>query len=358
MSTISMKNLLETGVHFGHQTRRWNPRMAPYIYTTRSGIHIIDLKQTVQMAKRAYEALRDFTRIGERVLFVGTKKQAREVIGREAKRCGMPYVNHRWLGGLITNWTTVKKSIARMKRLEGMEENNSFEQETNTKKEALELRRELQKLHRDFGGIKDMQTLPEIMFVIDPQKEAIAVAEARKAGLKVFAVVDSNCDPRLIDYPIPGNDDAIRAISLFLQTMADAVLEGAQSIESGAEFSDDDAVMDDASLADNQRYKGEYDESGEFILDEPLSSKQKKDADSSTPEGKAGSQEEAKIETHESQDAAESRTKRAHSQEEAKIESQESQAKEKAEEGAELKEVSETKKEDKEEAPEKKKGEA
>ena len=266
-----MKNLLETGVHFGHQTRKWNPHMAPYIYTTRSGIHIIDLKKTVQMAKRAYEALRDFTRAGERVLFVGTKKQARGVIEKEAKRCGMPYVTQRWLGGLITNWATVKKSIARMKRLETMEENNSFEQESHTKKEALELKRELQKLHKDFGGIKDMQTLPEILFVIDPDKEAIAVAEARKAGLKVFAVVDSNCDPRIIDYPIPGNDDAIRAISLFLQTMADAVLEGTQSIVSGAQFSDDDAKMDEESLADDPRYKGEYDESGEFILDNPLS---------------------------------------------------------------------------------------
>lgn len=310
MSTISMKNLLETGVHFGHQTRRWNPRMAPYIYTTRSGIHIIDLKKTVQMAKRAYEALRDFTRAGERVLFVGTKKQAREVVEREAKRCNMPYVSQRWLGGLITNWATVKKSIARMKRLEVMEENNSFEQESHTKKEALELRRELQKLHKDFGGIKDMQNLPEILFVIDPDKEAIAVAEARKAGLKVFAVVDSNCDPRLIDYPIPGNDDAIRAISLFLQTMADAVLEGAQSIASGAEFSDDDARMDEESLEDNLRYKGEYDESGEFILDETLSPNKEGNTgkiESSKPQDKAESEDksEKRIEPQ-SNDTAES----------------------------------------------------
>lgn len=293
-----MKNLLETGVHFGHQTHKWNPRMAPYIYTTRSGIHIIDLKKTVQMAKRAYEALRDFTRLGERVLFVGTKKQARGVIEREAKRCNMPYVTQRWLGGLITNWTTVKKSIVRMRRLETMEENNSFEQESHTKKEALELKRELQKLHKDFGGIKDMQSLPEILFVVDPQKESIAVAEARKAGLKVFAVVDSNCDPRLIDYPIPGNDDAIRAISLFLETMADAVLEGAQSISSGAaQFSDDDAKMDEEtleeSLADDARYKGEYDESGEFILDEPLSpSKGDKKEIGDEPEAKSSSEME------------------------------------------------------------------
>ena len=273
MSTISMKNLLEAGVHFGHQTRRWNPRMAPYIYTARNGIHIIDLKKTVQMAKTAYEALRDLTREGESILFVGTKKQARETIEKEAKRCGMPYVNHRWLGGLITNWATVRKSIARMKRLESMEENDSFEQESRTKKEALELKRKLAKLRRNFNGIKDVQNLPEILFVIDPAKESIAVQEARRAGLKIFAVVDSNCNPNLIDYPIPGNDDAIRAIALFLQTMADAVLEGTRSIESGAEFSDDDASMeDDPELVaeDARRYKGEYDESGEFILDDAL----------------------------------------------------------------------------------------
>ena len=322
MSTISMKNLLETGVHFGHQTRKWNPRMAPYIYTTRSGIHIIDLKQTVQMAKRAYEALRDFTRIGERVLFVGTKKQAREVVQKEAQRCGMPYINQRWLGGLITNWATVKKSIARMKRLEVMEENDSFEQETHTKKEALELRRELQKLHKDFGGIKDMQSLPEILFVIDPHKEAIAVAEARKAGLKVFAVVDSNCDPRLIDYPIPGNDDAIRAISLFLQTMADAVLEGTQSIDSGAEFSDDDAVMDEASLSDDPRYKGEYDESGEFILDEALSPKEE-EADSSHSETKNESEDGAK--TQEGAQATEENKEKTELEEASKEEGREKQ---------------------------------
>ncbi len=277
MSTISMKNLLEAGVHFGHQTRKWDPRMSPYIYTSRSGIHIIDLKKTVQMAKIAYEALRDLSRGGASVLFVGTKKQAREVIEREAKRCRMPYVNQRWLGGLLTNWSTVKKSIARMKRLETMKENNSFEEESRTKKEALELRRELEKLHKDFSGIKDINNLPEIIFIIDPDKENIAVREARKAGLTIFAVVDSNCNPDSIDYPIPGNDDAIRAISLFLQTMADAVLEGTQSISSGAEFSDDDAGMEDlGSLADEVRYKGEYDESGEFILDDPLKGREQK----------------------------------------------------------------------------------
>ncbi|MBX7057456.1 MAG: 30S ribosomal protein S2 [Leptospirales bacterium] len=271
MSTISMKNLLEAGVHFGHQTRKWNPKMAPYIFTARNGIHIIDLQKTVQLAKQAYEALREYTHRGEKVLFIGTKKQARSAIEREAQRCGMFYINNRWPGGLLTNWATVKKSIARMKRLESMEETGSFEQEARTKKEALELRRELEKLRKNLAGIKDMLGIPEILFVIDPSKESIAIQEGRKMGCKIFAVVDSNCNPDEIDYPIPGNDDAIRAISLFLQTMADAVIEGTQGIVSGAEFTDDDATMDSDSLrVDSMKYKGEYDETGEFIPDEPV----------------------------------------------------------------------------------------
>ncbi len=270
MSTISMKNLLEAGVHFGHQTRKWDPRMAPYIFTARNGIHIIDLQKTVQMAKQAYEALREFAHRGEKVLFVGTKKQARGAIEREAQRCGMFYVNNRWLGGLLTNWATVKKSIARMKRLEAMlEGDEGAELGGMTKKETLELSRELEKLRKNLDGIKDMQSLPDILFVIDPGKEAIAIQEARKLGIKVFAVVDSNCNPRLIDYPIPGNDDAIRAISLFLQTMANAVIEGTQGVEAAAQFTDDDATLDADSIATTSlQYKGEYDESGEFIPDE------------------------------------------------------------------------------------------
>lgn len=264
-----MKNLLEAGVHFGHQTRKWNPKMAPYIFTARNGIHIIDLQKTVQMAKLAYVALREYSHRGEKILFVGTKKQARTAIEREAERCGMFFINNRWPGGLLTNWATVKKSTARMKRLEAMEESGTFDQEARTKKEALELQRELDKLRKNLGGIKDMQTIPEIMFVIDPSKESIAIQEARKMGIKIFAVVDSNCNPDLVDYPIPGNDDAIRAISLFLQTMADAVIEGTQGIASGAEFTDDDASMDaDEVIKADVRYKGEYDETGEFIMDE------------------------------------------------------------------------------------------
>ena len=280
-----MKNLLEAGVHFGHQTRKWDPRMAPYIFTARNGIHIIDLQKTVQMAKMAYEALREFTHRGEKVLFVGTKKQARGAIEREAKRCNMYYVNNRWLGGLLTNWTTVKKSIARLKRLEAMlEGDEGAELEGMTKKETLDLSRELEKLRRNLGGIQDMQSLPDILFVIDPGKESIAIQEARKLGIKVFAVVDSNCNPRLIDFPIPGNDDAIRAISLFLQTMANAVIEGTQGIEAAEQFSDDDETLDPEDLnASSLQYKGEYDESGEFIPDENPSAKGEEAATTETP---------------------------------------------------------------------------
>jgi len=271
MSTISMKNLLEAGVHFGHQTRKWDPRMAPYIFTARNGIHIIDLQKTVQLAKHAYEALRAFAGQGQRILFVGTKKQARAAIEKEAARCNMYYVNTRWPGGLLTNWPTVKKSIARLKKLEAMELSGSFEQEARTKKEALLLKRELEKLRKHLSGIKELQSPPEILFVIDPSKEDIAVKEARAMGIKIFAVVDSNCNPELIDYPITGNDDAIRAISLYLQTMADAVLEGAQGIEQGSRFSDEDATMDpDAIALDSLQYRGEYDEHGEFIPDEAV----------------------------------------------------------------------------------------
>ena len=272
MSTTSMKNLLEAGVHFGHQTRKWDPRMSPYIFTARNGIHIIDLQKTVQMAKVAYEALREFTHKGERVLFVGTKKQARAAIEREARRCNMYYVNTRWPGGLLTNWTTVKKSIARLKKLEAMEESGSFEEEARTKKEALLLQRELDNLRKNLSGIKEMQTPPDVMFVIDPSKESIAIQEARKLGIKIFAVVDSNCNPNQIDFPIPGNDDAIRAISLFLQTMADAIIEGTQGVSDASHFSDEDEDstmdLDSINIDTDIKYKGEYDESGEFIADE------------------------------------------------------------------------------------------
>jgi small subunit ribosomal protein S2 len=263
MSVISMKNLLEAGVHFGHQTRKWNPKMAPYVFTARNGIHIIDLQKTVQKAKEAYDALRKQTAKGKKVLFVGTKKQARGAIEREAKRCNMFYVSNRWLGGLLTNWNTVKKSISRLKKLELMFETNSIDQEAKTKKEQLGLQRELDKLKKTLGGIKDMNTIPDILFVIDPKKEEIAVKEAKSLGLKVFAVIDTNCDPEMIDYAIPGNDDAIRAISLFLETMSNAVLEG-----TGGIVPDIPTFNDEDPEAMSMDYRGEYDEKGRFIMDE------------------------------------------------------------------------------------------
>jgi small subunit ribosomal protein S2 len=263
MSVISMKNLLEAGVHFGHQTRKWNPKMAPYVFTARNGIHIIDLQKTVQKAKEAYDALKRLTSQKKTVLFVGTKKQARGAIEREAKRCNMFYVSNRWLGGLLTNWNTVKKSIARLKKLEQMLENNTFEQEAKTKKEHLGLKRELEKLKKTLGGIKDMATIPDILFVIDPKKEEIAVKEAKTLGLTVFAVIDTNCDPELIDYAIPGNDDAIRAISLFLETMSNAVIEG-----TGGEIPESARFTDDMDGDMGMDYRGEYDEKGRFIMDD------------------------------------------------------------------------------------------
>ncbi len=219
-----MKELLESGVHFGHQTRRWDPKMKPFIYTTRNGIHIIDLQRTVEKGETAYQFIVDTVKDGGKVLFVGTKKQAQEAIKREAERCNQYYVTHRWLGGMLTNFKTIRNSITRLKKLEKMEVDGTFEQ--LTKKEVLNLTREKEKLNKALGGIKEMNTLPDIVFIIDPRKEYIAVNEARKLNIPVVAVVDTNCDPTIIDFPIPGNDDAIRAINLFAKIVADAVLEG------------------------------------------------------------------------------------------------------------------------------------
>jgi small subunit ribosomal protein S2 len=266
-----MKTLLEAGVHFGHKTSKWDPRMKPYIFMARNGIHIIDLQKTVQLAKKAFEALREAANRGEKVLFVGTKKQARSAVQREATRCGMYYINTRWPGGLLTNWRTVRQSIERLKKLEKMEEENSWHLEARTKKEMLMLKRELEKLRKHLAGIKDMITIPENIFIIDPDRERIAVQEARKLGIKIFAIVDTNCNPEIIDYPIPGNDDAIRSISLFLETMADAIIQGKEGKKEDSQFTDDD--FDVAKYDDHQdslRYKGEYDETGEFVEDEPF----------------------------------------------------------------------------------------
>lgn len=223
--TFTMRQLLEAGVHFGHRTGRWNPKMAPFIYGERNGVHIIDLQQTVPLLYRALQALRDVTSEGGRVLFVGTKRQAADKVAEAAQRCGQYFVNHRWLGGMMTNWKTISVSI---KRLRELEEQLAEEQSGRTKKELLQLTRERDKLERALGGIKEMGDLPNILFVIDTNRERIAVAEANKLGIPVVAVVDSNSDPDGITYPIPGNDDAIRAIGLYCNLVSDAVLDGIQ----------------------------------------------------------------------------------------------------------------------------------
>jgi small subunit ribosomal protein S2 len=226
MPVISMKQLLEAGVHFGHQTRRWNPKMSQYIFTERNGIYIIDLQKTVRKIDDAYYFVRDLAMEGKSILFVGTKKQAQESIEAEAKRCGMFYVNHRWLGGMLTNYKTIRTRVARMNEIERMEEEGVFEQ--LPKKEVIKLRLEHEKLEKNLGGIREMKSLPGALFVVDPKKEHIAVAEARILGIPIVAIVDTNCDPDEVDYVIPGNDDAIRAVKLISGKMADAVLEGHQ----------------------------------------------------------------------------------------------------------------------------------
>ena len=224
MSSVSMKQLLEAGVHFGHQTRRWNPKMAKYIFTERNGIYIIDLQKTVKMLDTAYDFIRDVSAEGGEILFVGTKKQAQEAIKEEAERCGMHYVNARWLGGMLTNYRTIKTRIARLEQLNKMKEDGTFD--LLPKKEVVQLEHEIEKLEKFIGGIKNMGELPKAIFVVDTRKEKIAVAEARNLGIPVVAIVDTNCDPDEIDYVIPGNDDAIRAVKLIAGAMANAVIEG------------------------------------------------------------------------------------------------------------------------------------
>lgn len=223
MAVVTMKNLLESGVHFGHQVKRWDPRMKKYIFSERNGIHIIDLQKTIVAIREAYEAVRKTTSEGKSVLFVGTKKQAQQTIQKEAERCGMFYVNNRWLGGMLTNFSTIKKSLARLKKIEKMEVDGTFE--NLTKKEVATLQKEKIKLEKNLGGIKEMKDLPGAIFIIDTRKEVIAIKEARQLGIPIIAVVDTNCNPEGIDYPIPGNDDAIRAISLFTAIIANATLE-------------------------------------------------------------------------------------------------------------------------------------
>lgn len=227
MAVVTMKNLLESGVHFGHQVKRWDPRMKKYIFAERNGIHIIDLQKTIQAIKEAYDAVQKVASSGKSVLFVGTKKQAQAAIQKEAERCEQFYVNNRWLGGMLTNFSTIRKSVQRLKKIERMEVDGTFN--SLTKKEIASLQKEKAKLEKNLGGIKEMTSLPGILFVVDTRKEAIAVAEAQRLGIPIVAIVDTNCNPEGITYPIPGNDDAIRSISLFTQIIANAVIEAGAS---------------------------------------------------------------------------------------------------------------------------------
>ncbi len=272
MAVISMKQLLEAGVHFGHQTRRWNPKMKNYIFTERNGIYIIDLQKTVKLMEVAYNFVRDVVAGGGSIIFVGTKKQAQESIKVEAERCGMHYVNQRWLGGMLTNFKTIRNRIERMIQLEKMETDGTFER--LPKKEVLVLRHEHEKLLKFLGGIRNMSHLPDAIYVVDPRKEKIAVAEARKLNIPIIAIVDTNCDPDEVDYIIPGNDDAIRAVKLITSCMADAVLEGKRSLEAEDEGQEEVAYNETGAGAEGSA-----------------------DSDAATDEGEA--EEEEKIQTAE-----------------------------------------------------------
>ena len=243
MAIIPMKSLLEAGVHFGHQTRRWDPRMAPYIFTARNGIYIIDLQKTCKKIDEAYAVLKGIIDEGKTVIFVGTKKQAQECVKEEAERCGMYYVNERWLGGMLTNFKTIRSRVDRLKELEVMAEDGTFD--VLPKKEVIKLKQEMEKLEKNLGGIKEMTELPGAMFVVDPKKERNAILEARKLGIPVFGLVDTNCNPEDVDYVIPGNDDAIRAIKLIIEAMANAVIESKQGESMVTNHEDEEVTMEE-----------------------------------------------------------------------------------------------------------------
>jgi len=276
VAVVTMKSLLESGVHFGHQVRRWDPRMKKYIFAERNGIHIIDLQKTVVAIREAYDAIRRIVAEGKSILFVGTKKQAQAIIQKEAQKCGMFYVNNRWLGGMLTNFSTIKKSLARLKRIEKMEVDGTFE--NLTKKEVANLQKEKNKLEKNLGGIKEMKDLPGAIFIIDTRKELIAIKEARQLGIPIIAVVDTNCNPEGIDYPIPGNDDAIRAISLFTAIIANATLEansehGLKIIEDLQEDENMDSTIDpyqdrEEEITDYSNYTPKEDEGAKSVSDE------------------------------------------------------------------------------------------
>ena len=242
MAVVAMKQLLEAGVHFGHQTRRWDPRMAPYIFTERNGIYIIDLQKTAKKIDEAYAVLKGIIDEGKTVIFVGTKKQAQECVKEEAERCGMYYVNQRWLGGMLTNFGTIKNRVEKMKKIEAMEQDGTFD--LLPKKEVIGLKKELEKLQKNLGGIREMNEVPGAMFVVDPKKERIAILEARKLGIPVIGLVDTNCNPEDVDYVIPGNDDAIRAIKLIVEAMANAVIESKQGESMVKEAEEEDTVQE------------------------------------------------------------------------------------------------------------------
>ncbi|MFR8011734.1 MAG: 30S ribosomal protein S2 [Clostridia bacterium] len=248
MSVVSMKQLLEAGVHFGHQTRRWNPKMARYIFTERNGIYIIDLQKTVRKLEEAYNFVRELAANGDEVLFVGTKKQAQDSIREEASRCEMPYVNARWLGGMLTNFKTIQRRIKRLEQLRAMEADGTFD--LLPKKEVAKLKLEIEKLDKFMGGISGMKKMPAAMFIVDPRKEKIAVSEAKKLHIPIIAIVDTNCDPDEIDYVIPGNDDAIRAVRLISSAMADAVLEGRQGVQGAEEAAAEETAPAEAAAVE------------------------------------------------------------------------------------------------------------
>ncbi|MDD2296675.1 MAG: 30S ribosomal protein S2 [Sphaerochaetaceae bacterium] len=304
MSVVTMKSLLESGVHFGHQTKRWNPKMARFIFSERNGIHIIDLQKTSACIVEAYDAVRAQVKQGKSILFVGTKKQAQQTIESEAKRCGMPYINNRWLGGMLTNFTTIKKSINRLKKLEKEEVDGTFE--SYTKKEIALHLKEKAKLEKNLGGIKEMKELPGAIFIIDTKKEAIAVAEATRLGIPVIAVVDTNCDPTNITYPIPGNDDAIRAISLFVEIIANAVLDadnevGIEIIETLPELEPAPQEEEAAPVASEEEEEVVFatdDETTDFTKFE-VTVEETKDAEEEVPKVKAVKVTEGGIEVDE-----------------------------------------------------------
>ena len=270
MSEITMKQLLESGVHFGHQTNRWDPKMKPYIYGARSGIYIIDLQKTLVRFQEAEKVVRDMARAGKKILFVATKKQAQELIAEEATRCGMYYINQRWLGGTLTNFATIRKSIARLHELEKMDEENQFD--LLHKKEALRMRREIDKLNKFFRGIKNMKDLPDALFIVDTRKEKIALAEGKKLGIKIIAMVDTNSNPDDVDYPIPANDDAMRSIKLFASRLADICLEGQEMnriIQEKENAKKEEAKREEAKKAEAKKAEAKKAEAKESAKEKP-----------------------------------------------------------------------------------------